>query len=194
MPSPSSDRGVTRYTYRNRTVEVPDGYLIVGKIVAPHGLGGELRVELHTDFPERFEPGMTFFVGEEPAPMVLATARPHKGHLLIRFEDVYNRDAAEALRQAWIFVPEDEAVELEEDAYFVHDLVGLTVVTDGGETLGELRDVLFTGANEVYILEPAPGVNNGKEILLPAIAQVVRAIDLEAGVITVTLMDGLLET
>jgi 16S rRNA processing protein RimM len=185
--------GVTHYTYRNRTIAVPDGYLTVGMIVVPHGLRGEVRIELHTDYPERFQPGMTIFVGQELTPMVLASARPHKGHLLIRFEDVYNRDAADALRNQWLFIPEEDAVELDEDTYFVHDLIGLTVLSSDGATLGEISDVLFTGANEVYVVTPAPGVNKDKDLLLPAIAQVVQAVDVEAGTMTVTLMDGLLE-
>ena len=125
--------------------------------------------------------------------MVLASARPHKGHLLIRFEDVYNRDEAEALRNQWLFIPEEDAVELDEDTYFVHDLIGLTVLSTDGATLGEISDVLFTGANEVYVVAPAPGVNKDKDLLLPAIAQVVQAVDVEAGTMTVTLLDGLLE-
>ena len=74
--------------------------------------------------------------------------------MLIHFEDVYNREDAEALRNQWLFVAEEDAMGLEEGIYYVHDLIGLTVLTTEGETLGTITDVLFTGANEVYVVRP----------------------------------------
>jgi 16S rRNA processing protein RimM len=185
--------GVQRYTYRNRVIEVPAGHLAVGLIVAPHGLKGEVRIELHTDFPERFTPGLELGLGQELAPITVQTSRPHKGHLLIRFEGVYNREDAEALRNQWLFVADEEAMELEEGVYYVHDLVGLTVVTTDGATLGEVSEVLFTGANEVYIVKPDPDGGRTRDLLIPAIAEVVQSVDLEQGLLTIQVLEGLLD-
>jgi len=108
-------------------------------------------------------------------------------------EGVNDRQAAEALRGMWIFLPEADAAELDEDTFWIHDLLGLTVQTGEGRLLGKVTDVLATGANDVYLIAPAEGVNRGKEILLPAIAQVIRTVDVAAGLIIVDLLPGLME-
>ncbi len=189
----TAEGDVQRYTYRNRVVEIPTGYLAVGLIVAPHGLKGEMRVELHTDYPDRFTPGLELFFGQALTPITVRSSRPHKGHLLIHFEDVYNREDAEALRNQWLFVAEEDAMGLEEGIYYIHDLIGLTVLTTEGETLGTITDVLFTGANEVYVVKPVATSGRSKDILIPAIADVVQTVDLEEGVLTVEVPEGLLD-
>lgn len=180
--------------YRRFDVDVPDGYLAVGKIVGVHGLRGELKVELYTDFPERFEEGITLWAGRGGNSALQAVtvsgARPHKNLMLLRLAQVASREEGETLRGTWLFVNEDEAVELDEDTFFVHDILGLQVVTDEGATLGKISDVLFTGANEVYVVS-GKDLPSG-ELLLPATDEVVRAIDLEQGVMTVHLIAGLL--
>lgn len=178
---------------RNAEVLVPAGYLAVGRIIGVHGLRGELKVELHTDFPARFAPGVTVRAGTELKPLKIAQVRDHKGHLLLKCPQVTDRTAAEALRGTWLFVREEEAVALEEGAYWIHDIIGLTVETEEGTVLGEVTDVLATGANDVYALQPADGVNQGRELLIPALAEVILAVDLVRGVMTVRLPDGLLD-
>ncbi len=181
------------YTYRNRTVEVPDGYLAVGYIVGVHGMRGELKLELFTDFPERFAPGVQLFIGEDLSETEVLSARPHQKYLLLRLAGFDRREDAETLRGSWLFVDENEAVELEAGSYWVHDIIGLTVQTEAGEILGEIQDVIFTGANEVYIVETVETVNAGRDLLLPAIEEVVRAVDLDAQLMTVRLLPGLLD-
>jgi len=181
------------YQFRNRQVTVPDGYVAVGRIASVHGLRGDLKVELHTDYPERFAPDVQLLMDANLTKITIESVRPHKGHLLIRFQGVYNRDDADELRGRWLFVDEDELAELDEDAYWVHDIIGLTVQSAEDRQLGEITDVLFTGANEVYVIKPAPGVNKGKDILLPALTSVIQEIDLDAGVMLVNLPDGLME-
>jgi 16S rRNA processing protein RimM len=180
------------YTHRNRTVFIPDGYLAVGYINSVHGLKGEVRVELYTDFPQRFAPGVTLLLGEDLEEVTVVGARPHKNGLLLQLEGIEGREQAEALRGSWLFVAEEDAVELDEDAYWVHDIIGLMVQTEEGEQLGTIREVLFTGANEVYVVEPIGLVNGGKELLLPAIDEVVREINLPANRMIVHLLPGLL--
>lgn len=180
------------YQYRNRQVIVPDQHLAVGVIVNVHGLGGEVKVELHTDFPERFIPGAVLYMGEELVPVTVVGARPHKGHMLLRLEGVTDRDTAESLRGNWLFVPESEAADLDEDTYWIHDLVGLTVKDEEGTVLGELQDVLVTGANDVYLVKPTPELGV-RELLLPAVASVVLDVDIDNGVMTVSLPPGLID-
>ena len=179
------------YTHRNRRVRVPNGYLAIGLVAGVHGLRGELKVELHTDFPDRFAPGTEVFLGEDLDPAVIAVARPHQGQMLVQFAETNDREAAEALRGLWIFIPESEAVTLEADTYYIHDIVGLAVQTEAGQLLGTVEEVLATGANDVYVIK-TPG-ETPREILLPAIAEVVKEIDLATGVMTVTLLPGLLD-
>ena len=178
---------------RTRTIRVPAGFLAVGHIVGVHGLRGELKVDLYTDFPERFVPGTSLFVGEELKEFRVAGARMHQQHLLLQLTGIEGRAEAEALRNIWLFVDEADAVELESGLYWVHDIIGLEVQTEDGESLGVVREVLFTGANEVYVVETPPTVNKGNDLLLPAIDEVVREVDLAAHRITVHLLPGLLE-
>lgn len=184
--APAAAKGQVYY-HRNEAVLVPDGYLAIGRISTAHGIHGEVRVELHTDFPERFAPQVKVFLGDALTPATIEYARPHKQQMLVKFVDIETRNEAEAMRNQWLFVPESEAVELEADSYWVHDIIGLQVQTENGEPLGAVTDVLFTGANEVYVVQES----NGNELLLPAIADVVQKVDLAAGAITVRLLPGM---
>lgn len=114
--------------------------------------------------------------------------RPHQEHILLRLDSVTDRTAAAELRGTYLYVPESEAVALPPGEYFVHHIVGLTVMTLGGETLGTVAEVLHTGSNDVYVVR-----RDGREILLPATKEVVREIDLEAQIMRVELLPGLLD-
>jgi len=189
--SGATKRPVETYVHRNQRVRIPEGYMAVGMITSLHGLRGEVKVELHTDFPERFVAGGIVYLGEELEEVTINSARPHQGQMLMQFRGFEDREAAESLRGLWIFIPDDEAVELEEDTYFVHDMIGLSVQTSDGQLLGTLSEVLFTGANDVYIVETAGEPR--REILLPAIPEVVKKVDLEEGLLIVELLPGLLD-
>lgn len=181
------------FVHRSRPVVIPDGYLVVGQITGAHANRGEIKIENHSDFPERFAAGSVLLMGADLEPVELLSSRPHKAHVLVTLEGVQSREAAQAMRGTWLYVAEEDAAELDDDTFWIHDLMGLTVVTDTGRTLGTVTEVLSTGANDVYVVRPADGVNRGRDILLPAIAQVVLAVDVDAGTITVQLMPGLLE-
>jgi 16S rRNA processing protein RimM len=190
-PAKSTSPRFDTYIHRNQRVRVPHGYLAVGMIAGAHGLRGEMKMELHTDFPDRFTPGAQVYTGVSLAAHTIISARPHQQQLLIQLEGIHDRTAAEELRGAWLFVPEDDAAELDEDTYFVHDIIGLAVQTTAGVPLGTVEEVLFTGANEVYVVVP-PGQPR-REILLPAIAQVIRTVDLDNGLLIVELLPGLID-
>jgi len=189
----TSPRVPQTYMHRNQPVHVPQGYLAVGRITGLHGLKGEVKIELHTDFPERFVPGAVLFMGEELVETAILQARPHKNQMLLRLEGIESREDAEAARDEWLFVEEADAVVLEEDTYWVHDIIGLVVQTEAGERLGTISEVLFTGANEVYVVKTLASVNQGKDLLLPAIADVVQTVDLAGNLMTVRLLPGLRE-
>lgn len=163
-------------------------YLAVGRIVAPHGVRGDVEVEIHTDFPERFVPGARVLVGERKVPMVVERVRPFRKRLLIKFAEVGDRTAAEVWRGAWIHVPVEEAWPLEEDEFYEHQIVGLEVWTDQGVYLGVIDHIIYTGANDVYVVVGPRG-----EVLIPAIKQVVLDVDLEEERMTVHLLPGLME-
>lgn len=181
------------YYVRNQAVIVPDGYMAVGHIIGVHGLRGEVKVELHTDFPERFAPGVVLLVGETLDEETVEQVREHKEHLLVKFAGIDGRTAAEAMRNLWIFVDEADAARLEAGAYWVHDIIGLQVFDEQDALIGRITDVLTTGANDVYVLAAAANVNRGREVLLPALADVILTVDLQQGRMIVHLPDGLLD-
>jgi 16S rRNA processing protein RimM len=164
--------------------------LAVGQVVGVHGVRGELKVEILTDDPDRLGRLRRVYVGrgdEEPQPVRLAGCRLHQGRALIKLAGCDDRDAAVALRGSFLQIPLAEANPLGEGEYYEHQILGLAVWTAAGEPLGEVVEILHTGANDVYVVR-GPG---HKEILIPAIANVVRQVDLEAGRLIVELLEGL---
>ena len=129
---------------------------------------------------------------EDLSEMEIQFARPHKKMMLVKLAGINNRNAAEALRDKWLFVAEEDAVELEDDTYWVHDIIGMTVQTEEEEVLGVITDVLFTGANDVYIIDGRDVATSPRELLLPAIADVVQRVEPDKQRMTVRLLPGLI--
>ena len=151
-----------------------------------HGLDGTLRIRSLSDNPNRFSIGESLHIAGRWRTIAAHQPLP-KGQALLRLHDLENPAAARALAGEWLFAPIDPADALEPDEYYHYQLVGLSVVTDEGENLGTIQEILVTGSNDVYVVKPAAG----PEILLPAIAQVVKEIDLQSGAMLVHLLDGL---
>ncbi|MBC7224398.1 MAG: 16S rRNA processing protein RimM [Anaerolineae bacterium] len=162
-------------------------YLAIAQIVAPHGIRGEVRAVILTDFPERFALLETVYLGEEGRAVRLEGYRFHRGQVLLKLEGCDTRSQAEELRQVLVQVPVSEAMPLPEGTYYVHQIVGLEAWTEEGQFLGEVTEVLETGANDVYVLQGGPY----GEILVPALESVVLEIDLEEGRMLVRLPPGL---
>jgi 16S rRNA processing protein RimM len=164
-------------------------YLAIGRVVRAHGLKGEISVTVLTEFPERFEIIEQVYLGDqfEATPYPLKSYRWHKDNVLLTLSGITNRDEAETLKGQLVQVPIEEAMPLPDGAYYHYQLVSLEVVTTAGERLGVLSEVMETGANDVYVVD-----NEGKEILLPAIADVVKSIDMEKGRIVVEVIEGLI--
>lgn len=169
-------------------------FLVVGKILRPHGIRGEVRVQVMTGYPERILPGAEVYLGPDPenaqsaVPYTVTRARRHQQYLVLLFEDMPDRSAAEHLRDKFVMVRIEDAVPLEEGEFYLFQVLGLEVHTTQGEYLGTVKDVIQTGANDVYVVQGPRG-----EILLPAIDECVKQVDIPGGAMTVVLMDGLLD-
>lgn len=164
--------------------------MTVGRVVSPHGIAGEVRVEPETDYPERFLTRGRFYLdGPTPRWARVEGVRFHKGLPMVKFAGCDDRNAAESLRGYRLLVPTAEVPSLPEGTYYHFELVGLQVETEAGEPLGPLERVLSTGANDVFVLRAA----DGREILIPATREVVRAIDLAGRRLVIRVLPGLLE-
>jgi 16S rRNA processing protein RimM len=158
----------------------------LGRILRPHGVRGELVVEAGAEAGADLAEAETVFVGDPPVPHRLAGARWHRGRLLIRLAGCDDRDAAEAYRGLPLAVENAELPPLPPGTYYQRQIIGLGVVTDAGEALGQITSIIETGANDVYVVQGEAG-----EVLIPAAPGVVLKVDLEAGVMTVHLLEGL---
>lgn len=161
-------------------------HLVIGRVVAPRGLRGELKIAIETDDPERFGLLGEVYLGDGLVRFEVKRARLHGGQALLQLGGIESRTAAEQWRNAYVYVPLEEALPLSEGEYYYHQIEGLTVITVGGEVLGRVTEVLPTGANEVYVVQGDEG-----EILLPALKDVIIRIDLDAGTMVVRLPNGL---
>ena len=175
---------------RKNTTGSPDGepvYLTVGFLRRPHGLQGEIIMDLHTDFPERMQSGRKLFVGENHQSATLTNVRPHQSGLLVKFKGVETPDEAGKYRNQWVFILAKDAPPLPEGQIYRHKLIGFKVVDEHDNPLGELVEILETGANDVYVVRD----DSGKEILLPAIPSVILDLDVGARLMRVHLLEGL---
>jgi 16S rRNA processing protein RimM len=164
-------------------------FLRVGVITSPHGVHGEMRVFPTTDDPGRFSDLKMVYVDLKQglAEFAVEGVKYVKNMVILRLSGITTRDDAERFRKKDILISRDQAVPLAENEYFIADLIGLTVMTDEGEELGKLTEVMKTGANDVYVVQ---GERYG-EVLIPVIRDSHLHTDLEKGVITVHLLPGL---
>lgn len=168
----------------------PDGepvYLVVGFLRRAHGVRGEMIMDLHTDFPERFQSGRELVIGEDRRPMTLSSVRPHAKGMLVKFNGVETPEAAGQFRNQWVYVKATDVPDLPEGKLYQHELFGFHVIDENGDSLGELVEILETGANNVYVVRD----DKGKELLLPAIPSVILELDEERRVMRVHLLEGL---
>jgi 16S rRNA processing protein RimM len=166
-----------------------DELLLIGVIVAPFGLQGQVKMRAITDHPEYIEAHVrTLYMGPHYTPRRLHDSFVHKpGLMVLRLADVTTREAAEALRKTEVYIQAQDAAPLDEGEYYLHDLYGLRVETPEGETLGHVHEVLETGANEVLVVQRA----DQPQLLLPMTHEVVQELDLTGGRVVVRLLAGL---
>lgn len=169
-------------------------YLVLGEILRPHGIQGEMKMRIFTDHPERLINDLkTIYLGDNPNQnhadkYGLKSARFHKEALLITLKEVTDRNDAEILRGKKVMIDIDNAIPLKEGEYYLYQLIGLSVQTADGIALGDIRDIIETGANDVYVVK---GREFG-ELLLPAHSETIIKVDFEAKMITMQLPEGLL--
>jgi 16S rRNA processing protein RimM len=158
----------------------------VGRITRPHGVRGEIAVVVLTEVEGRFADGATVWL-EDGRPLTIESSRPHRDRLLVRFREVPDRTAAEALGTALLVVPQASSPDLPEGSWWDHELIGCRVVTDTGRDLGELADVIHTTANDVWSAIDA----TGHETLIPVLRDVLADVDVASKRIVVHEIPGL---
>lgn len=169
----------------------PPERLVVGRIVKPHGIKGELVVEVLSEVPERFAKGSRLEAGDidgDRRKLTVRTARNDRGRLLVFFREVPDRDAAETLRGALLSIGRAEAAPPPDGAFYDWQLQGLEVVDEEGAPLGRLARVEVGAASDLWIVETGSG-----EVMVPAVEEFVRRVDLESGRIVVHTIPGLFE-
>lgn len=165
----------------------PDNLVLVGRVLTSWGVRGEMRILPSTSNPERFRQGRRLVLNGVERRII--TARPTgKGQFLLLLDGITTPEMAAEFRDASLYVREEDAPPLETDWYYHFQLLGLTVVTEEGRELGVLAQILETGANDVYIVR-----SDSREYLIPAIADVVQEVDLEAKRMTIHALPGLLD-
>ncbi len=166
-------------------------YLRVGVIASTHGLKGEVKVFPTTDDPERFRKLKQVILDtkREQKPLTITQVRYFKNQVILKFKEFQDINEIEKYRGCDLLVSREDAVPLKENENFIVDLIGMQVETEEGEALGMLTDVLQTGANDVYVVE----TKERKELLLPAIPACILQVDVEAKLMRVHLLEGLLD-
>ncbi len=168
--------------------------LVVGRVGRPHGLRGEVTVEVRTDDPDqRFAAGSALAtIPAERGPLTVSASRWHSGRLLVAFAGYEDRDAAEELRDTVLAIDSDELAPLADPAEFYdHDLIGLRVLTRSGEQVGSVADVLHHG-QDLLVVEGL-GARSGAEIMVPFVAAIVPEVDVAAGMLVIDPPPGLLD-
>lgn len=163
----------------------------VGIITSTHGVHGEVKVFPTTDDVRRFKrlKEVILDTGKEQITLEVEGAKFSKQLVILKFKGIDNINDVEKYRQKSLYVTRENAVRLRRDEYFIADLMGLRVHDEGGAEIGVLREVMETGANDVYVID----LNDGRELLLPAIKECVLNVDVEAGFVQIHIMPGLLD-
>ena len=165
--------------------------LQVGVITQTHGVHGEVKVFPTTDDPERFLDLEYVFLdtGREKKKLTIQSVKFFKQFVILKFKGINNINDIEKYKRCPLLVDRENAVELEEDEYFIADMIGMNVFTEDGEIFGTLKDVIETGANDVYIINS----KNHGEVLIPAIKECILDVNVKEGKMLVHLMEGLID-
>lgn len=168
-----------------------DNTLRVGVITSTHGVRGEVKVFPTTDDANRFKKLKTVILdtGREQVTLNIESVKFFKNMVILKFKEFNDINEIEKYKGKDLLIHRDQAVKLGPDENFIVDLIGLKVITDAGEIFGTVKDVLQTGANDVYVIEHV----SGREYLFPAIKQCILSVDLDAGEMKVHILDGLLD-
>lgn len=165
----------------------------VGKIVNTQGLKGEVRVISRTDFPdERYKKGASLLLiqdGKAPIELIVASHRKHKNFDILSFEGMHSINDVEKFRDGILKITADQLQDLPENEFYLHEIVGMSVQSEDGELLGKIKEVLSPGANDVWVIQRP----KQKDLLIPYIEPVVKKVDLENQMVTIHLLEGLID-
>ncbi len=169
MPEPDSD----------------NSHIVVGRIVGSHGVSGAIRVRVMSDVPHRFDSERLLHVGGHAYSITNSAPAPN-GQMILQLQGVDSLDAARGLVGQSVTVPLAAVPQLQEGEYYHFQLLGMNVLTEEGECLGRVREILETGSNDVYVVSGESG-----EVLIPALTEVIREVRLNEGLMVVKLLEGL---
>lgn len=165
-------------------------FISIGKIVGISGNKGEVKVEILTDFPERFKNLKKVYIekNKEMSELEIENVNYRDNSVIIKFAGIENIKMAKKLLNSYLKIETKDLVKLKEGQYYYFQIIGLNVETLEGKKIGKITEIIKTGSNDVYVVS-----QNGKEILIPAIKEVVKEIDLENKIMKVCLLKGILE-
>ncbi len=168
-----------------------EDYFKIGIITSSHGVRGEMKVFPTTDDTRRFKKCREVYVEDKTGLVMyeVESARVSPDKVLLKLKGIDTPEEAVKLRQRGIFVDREHAVKLSKDEYFIADLIGLEVRNEDGDRIGVIEEVLPTGANDVYQI----AIDDGRELLLPAIKDCILEVNVEQGFMRVHVLDGLLD-
>lgn len=163
--------------------------LEVGKIINTHGLRGEVKVASWTDYPEVFEDLTTVYIKTkgEYKPLTVRNIKYQKNNLIVKFAELSDINEAEPLKSLLLYAERSELGELEDGVYYIADLIGVDVEDENGVSLGKIKDVMQTGANDIYVVER----ESKKDLLIPVLPEVVLSVDINEKKAVVRLLEGL---
>lgn len=162
-------------------------FLVIGKLRHPHGLRGEIVMEVITDFPERLLPGTQVYLGQEHRPVHIRTRRKAADAILIAFDEYPDRESVAQLRNYYVYVRADDRPSLPEGEYYHHQIIGLQVISETGELLGKVEHIVETAAHDVLVVHSS----SGAEWLIPFADAFILWVNLELGEVHVRLISGL---
>jgi len=158
---------------------------VVGRIAKAHGIRGEVAIDVVSDEPARFAPGARVFAGDRA--LTVSASRDHQGRRLVLFEEVPDRNMAETLKGAELTIPIDEARALEDEwSFYPHDLTGLDVIDENGNPLGKMDRVEESPASDIWVVRA-----DGRDVLVPAVRDIVVSVDLDSKKIVLRPPEGL---
>jgi 16S rRNA processing protein RimM len=162
----------------------------IGKIVAPFGLRGQMKVTSLTDIPDRFAQLEQVYLGPEYKSYAVKEVRPYKSNMvLLKIADISNATSADSLRGQDVFIPAEQMAKLPPDFYYQHDILGLAVEKLNGQAVGTIVDIMLTGGNDVYVIK----ASDGKQFLIPAVKSIIKQVDLIRRVMYIEPIGGLLD-
>jgi len=160
--------------------------IVIGEVMGAHGQSGALRVRILTEFPERFQPGARLFI--EGLPFTISSTQPSTETVILRFEEINTMEEAVTFRGKHLEIPVSERKILPPGRFYYHEIIGLEVYTSSGLPVGVVNNIFSTGCNDVYVVK-----GGGREVLIPAVKDVVQEIDLAQKRITIEAIAGLLD-